>query len=279
MNIQSTKPVDRNSFVPYYVQVKEHLKHQIEQGAWQPGQQLPSEAELCNIYDISRTVIRRALQELQYEGLIYRKKGKGSFVAEPKVHELLAQNLTGFFHDMVEQGHQVSSRVLRQELREASEELARILEVRPHAPLVMCERLRLVDGSAINVSISHVPHDRCPEMLGADLTNQSLYSFVERACGQRIVRGRRTIEAILPSRHIAQLMDIGTDLPVFRINNICYLEDGTPIEHSCGYHRSDRTFFEVALLRETAANTSAASAGDSGLPQGYKLTTGLTDPP
>ncbi len=79
MNTQSNLPIDRNSFVPLYVQVKEHLQHQIEQGVWQPGEQIPSETELCNTYDISRTVIRRALLELQHEGLIFSQKGEGQF--------------------------------------------------------------------------------------------------------------------------------------------------------------------------------------------------------
>lgn len=270
-------PIDRNSFVPLYIQVKEHLRHQIGQGVWQPGEQMPSETELCNAYDISRTVIRRALLELQHEGLIYSQKGKGSFVAEPRVHEVLAQNLTGFYHDMTKQGHKVSSRVLRLESSEATDVLASILEVEPDDPLVLCERLRLVDGNAINVSISHVPRERCPELLGADLTSTSLYSYIERACGQRIVRGHRTIEAILPSEHIADLLGIARDVPVFRINTVCYLEDGTPIEYSSGYHRSDRTFFEVALLRETGAGDDDASVDASRLPLGYRLNTDQPD--
>ncbi len=142
---------------------------------------------------------------------------------------------------------------------------------------MLIERLRLVDGNAINVSISHVPQARCPELMDADLTDTSLYSFIERACGQRIVRGQRTIEAILPSPHIAELLGIGAEIPVFRINTVCYLEDGTPIEYSGGYHRSDRTFFEVALLRETASDSSDVTLNASDLPQSYKLTTGLPD--
>ncbi len=262
MNQSSAIPqLDHSSFVPFYVQIKEHLKTQIEGGILQPGALLPSEAELCSHYGISRTVVRQALQELEYDGLIYRRRGKGSFVAERKVHERLVQRLTGFYQDMVDQGHQVDNRILRQNLASAGADVGRYLEIDPAEQVIICERLRLVDGKSVNFSVSHVPHARCSALLEADLSHQSLYAFIERTCRQPITRGRRTIEAILPTPQLAQLLDIDTDLPVFKITSTCYLADGTPIEHSRGYDRSDRSLFEVELLRGV----------DDDLPTSYRL--------
>ncbi|MEJ5247330.1 MAG: GntR family transcriptional regulator [Caldilinea sp.] len=253
--------IDHNSFVPYYAQIAQYLREQIKIGNLPPGSLLPSETELCNAFKVSRIVARQALQELEYEGLIYRQRGKGTFVAEPKVHEQLVQRLTGFHQDMVDQGHRVSNKVLRQEIISADGEIGRRLRLSPNDEVIAIERLRLVDEKAINLSVSYVPYHLCPDLLGSDLTKSSLYAFLETCVGRRIARGQRTIEAILPSSSIAQLLEIDTKLPVFRITNICYLDDGTPIEYSIGYHRSDRTLFEVQLIRNS----------EQTLPAGYTL--------
>ena len=89
------KPIDFDSPIPYYIQLIEMLKEKINQDELKPGDQIPSEPELCEMYGISRTVVRQALKEMEYEGLIYRRKGKGTFVAEPKISESLVQKLTG----------------------------------------------------------------------------------------------------------------------------------------------------------------------------------------
>ncbi len=253
--------IDHNSFVPYYAQIAQYLREQIKIGNLPPGSLLPSETELCNAFKVSRIVARQALQELEYEGLVYRQRGKGTFVAEPKVHEQLVQRLTGFHQDMVDQGHRVSNKVLRQEIISADGEIGRRLRLSPNDEVIAIERLRLVDEKAINFSVSYVPYHLCPDLLESDLTKSSLYAFLETCVGRRIARGQRTIEAILPSSSIAQLLEIDTKLPVFRITNICYLDDGTPIEYSIGYHRSDRTLFEVQLIRNS----------EQTLPAGYTL--------
>ena len=96
--------LDRNSHIPYFAQVIDILRDRIDSGIWLAGTQIPGEPELCKMFDVSRTVIRQALAELDHDGLIVRKKGKGTFVAEPKIGESLVQRLTGFYEDMVERG-------------------------------------------------------------------------------------------------------------------------------------------------------------------------------
>ena len=88
--------INRDSYIPLYIQVMDVLSEYIEGGDGKPGEQLPGEPELCRLFDVSRTVIRQALKELEYKGLITRTKGRGTFVAEPKIRESLFQELTGF---------------------------------------------------------------------------------------------------------------------------------------------------------------------------------------
>src|SRR5436189_959169 len=78
------RPIDRSSPVPYYYQLQEILKEEIEQGRWATGDLIPSEAELASMFGVSRTVIRKALDVLEADGQVYRVKGKGTLVARPK---------------------------------------------------------------------------------------------------------------------------------------------------------------------------------------------------
>ncbi len=145
------------------------LNQGIREGVWGQGDILPSEAELCAQFGVSRTVVRRALQELEYEGLIIRKQGKGSFVAERKLQELLQQRLTGFYQDMLNQGHKIRNKVLRQEIVRGADDVRSALMVKENEEIILIERLRYVDGVPVNLSISYIPQQRCPSLLFANL--------------------------------------------------------------------------------------------------------------
>ncbi len=98
------RKIDKDSPIPYYHQLKELLRHRIQAGVWPPGSQLPTEAEICRMFGVSRTTVRQALSELLHEGLIRRERGRGTFVNKPKIRERLVERLTGFYQDMVAQG-------------------------------------------------------------------------------------------------------------------------------------------------------------------------------
>lgn len=241
--------IDFASALPYYIQVKDALRACIDRGDWPPGTQLPGEPELCRAFEVSRTVIRQALTEMEYEGLIIRKKGKGTFVAEPKISESLVQKLTGFYQDMVERGHVPLTRVLKQHVVPASAKVARRLDIAPETPVIEIERLRYVENEPITLTITYLPYALCPQVAEADLTNQSLYAFLENHCGLLIVRGHRTLEAVAAREHEARLLEVERGAPLILLNSVSYLEDGTPLEYYHALHRGDRSRFEVELVR------------------------------
>jgi GntR family transcriptional regulator len=241
--------IDHNSPVPYYAQVKENVRGPIERGDWKPGTQLPGEPELCSIFEVSRTVIRQALTELMYEGLIVRVKGKGTFVAEPKIMESLAQKLTGFYQDMAEHGQPPVSRVLKQQVVPASAKVAGLLQIDPGAPLLEIERLRFVKDEPITLVTTFLPFSRCADILRADLTRQSLYALMEQQCGLVIVRGHRTLEAVAANLREAELLQVEIGAPLMLLDSVSYLDDGTPIEYYHAVHRGDRSRFEAELIR------------------------------
>jgi GntR family transcriptional regulator len=241
--------IDRSSYAPYYIQVMDTLKEAIEQGDMKPGEQLPGEPELCRLFDVSRTVIRQALKELEYEGLIKREKGRGTFVAEPKIGESLFQELTGFYQDMEAKGHRAGSKVFKQEAVPATAKVAKLLKIKPGTAVVQIDRLRFVQGEPIVLVTAFLPFAPYPKLLEADLENQSLYVFLEREYGVEIMRSHRILEAVPANEYEAELLQAQKGAPLIMLDSVSYLADETPIEYYHALHRGDRSRFEVELVR------------------------------
>ncbi len=246
--------IDFNSHVPYYIQLIAILKGLVEEKNWTPGNQIPGEEELCQMYQISRTVVRQALQELEREGVIVRRKGKGTFIAEPKIVEGLVEKLTGFYSDMVERGLNPKTKVLHHRVIPADEKVAGFLEIPVGTPVVDICRLRSIDSEPIQLVTTYIPHHLCPMLADVDLTNRSLYEFLERECGLFISRGRRFIEAVSASTEEAHHLQITKGDPLIMLDSISFLENGTPIEFYHAFHRGDRSRFVVELVRSREAS-------------------------
>jgi len=268
--------INRDAPVPLYVQVKDSLRERIESGVWKPGDRIPGESDLCQIFDVSRTVVLQALKELSFEGLIVRRQGKGTFVAEPKIGESLVQKLTGFYQDMVDRGLTPVTQVLRQARSPSSPKVAARLGLRPGEEVIEIERLRFVEGDPIVLVTTYLPYGLCPQLLQAELSRQSLYVFLERNCGLAIARGRRTIEAVSAGSREAELLRTEAGAPLIRLVSVSYLGDGTPLEYYEALHRGDRSRFEVELvrIREQGVHREAMVEGEPDLPPG----TGVVPP-
>lgn len=247
--LESHKMIDFDSHIPYYFQLIEVIKEKINQGEWKPGDQIPSEPELCEIYGISRTVVRQALKEMEYEGLIYRRKGKGTFIAEPKIGESLVQKLTGFYQDMVDRGHKPITQVLRQEVEPANAQVARHLGLETGTSVFTLERLRFVEDIPIVLVITYLPYELVSKLADYEFSDKSLYAVLENDLGLVLSHGHRWIEAVAANEREAELLQVDECAPLVLLDSVTYLEDGTPIEYYHAVHRGDRSRFEVELVR------------------------------
>jgi GntR family transcriptional regulator len=241
--------INKDTAIPYYFQLKESLKSLVDEGTLREGDQIPSEQDLCQEFDVSRTVVRQALNELVNEGLLVRHKGKGTFVARPKILANLMQSLTGFYKDMAGRDLQTTSKVLEQSVIAAGRWLAGLLELTPGERVIRIDRLRYVSGEPITHVRAHIPEHFCPDLVHEDLAGQSLYAVMESRFGLTIVRSRRTIEAVGASERMADLLGIDAGAPLLLLKSVSYLEDGRPVEHYEALHRGDRSGFRVELVR------------------------------
>ncbi len=242
-------PIDFEGYTPYYVQLKNELKSRIQMGEWRPGDQLPGEQELCQIYQVSRTVVRQALDVLDREHLIYRRKGKGTFVTVPKINASYAQKLSGFYHEMKIRGIEPVTHVLKRHIIDAPKKIADNLKLAVGTPIIEIERLRFLYDNPILFVTNYIPLSFCPALAEADLNNRSLYEFLENHTGMVIAFGSRSIEAVRANPVHSKLLEVNTGAPLLMLKSTSYLEDMTPVEYYFSYHRADRSCFQVEMIR------------------------------
>lgn len=247
--ISKRRKIDHASFLPYYHQLEELLIEEIEQGRIKLGEQIPSEFELCEQFRVSRTVVRQAISTLVNKGFLKREKGRGTFVIRPKINEHLFQNLGGAYEDLVEQGIKVKTRVLEQSKIVADDEICSNLNLKPKSQVIKIKRLRIADNETISLSTTFLPYNLFPDLVNYNLVDQSLYELLETKYKIKIVRGRRSLEAVLADEEKAKLLKVRIGSPLMYLNSISYKEDGEPIEYFKAFHRGDRSKFVVTLIR------------------------------
>ncbi len=254
--------VDRASPIPLHIQVKEALKDRIVRRTLKPGDLVPGDVKLCGQFGVSRTTVRQALAELAREGLVVRERGRGTFVAPPKLTERAFERLSGFFEDMVALGHPPVSQVLRQQMVAADEEVAARLSLEPGALVVEIERLRFVEDEPVVLTTTYLPHALVPGLETADLGRRSLYEFLQTECGLSLARGRRTIEAVAADIRQARLLGVRKGAPLVFLQSVSYLADDRPIEFYLAFHRGDRSRFEVELMRGRQRQVASGTTAD-----------------
>jgi GntR family transcriptional regulator len=240
--------IDRSSPVPFYYQLRQIMETAIT-ARGSAGDPLPSEASLCETFGVSRTVVRQALSDLQRDGLIERFKGRGSFVAEPKVAERLVQELTSLHEDVAARGQTLETQVLRFEMQPGSPYVTQMLGLAASDPILILERLRIVDGEPFELSTTHLSYAHCAALLELDMAQRSLYHALEHDLGLNLARGHRSVEAAQADARTARHLGLWEGAPVLLLKGTTYLDNGSAIEYFTSVHRGDRSRFEVDLVR------------------------------
>jgi GntR family transcriptional regulator len=241
--------IDRTSPLPFYHQLKQLILADIKDRGLAPGDRLRGDHELSARYDVSRTVVRQALSELETEGVLERVKGRGTYLAPRRTSERLVQSLTGLYEDVEARGSHLRSEVRRLEVVPADEQVASALRIAVGASVVVIERLRFVDDEPWALVIGQLPVDVAPGLPEEDLTHQSLYALLEQKYGVALRHGRRSVQASVASAEVAASLGIAEGDAVLVLRSTVYGDDERPVEMFVAYHRGDRSRFEVDLTR------------------------------
>jgi GntR family transcriptional regulator len=247
VDLARTRPIDRSIALPYYAQLKQILTEAVERQGLRAGVRLPGDNDLAQHFALSRSVVRQALAELETEGLITRRRGKGTYLGSPKVSEGLAGWTGGLADDVSRRGARLISQVLRQQQVTADALVAELLRLTPGDPVVLIERVRYVDDEPWVHTTTWLPAQLVPGLEREDLSEQSLYALLRGRYDLVFGRVRRSIEAALAGDVTGRHLGIGPTEPVLRLSSLLSDTAGRPIETFVAFHRGDRSRFDVEL--------------------------------
>jgi GntR family transcriptional regulator len=230
------------AYLPHYRQIEQALRERIL--TLPPGARLPSDAELCAEFGVSRMTARNAMQRLAEDGLIAREPGRGSFVAaDPPAHRR-SDRLMTFTEEMRRSGREPSSRTLTRVIRPSTAAEAASLGIPPRQPVVHLRRLRRADGQPIALE-SVVLIVACADaVMTADLTHGSLHDTLGRA-GIVLARGTATISAAAATSSDARLLSIRAGDPLLVERRVIVDQDGRRIESTESRYPADRYALDV----------------------------------
>lgn len=233
--------------VALYIQIREALREQIRQGVLKIGSRVPAEEELAAQYGVSRMTLRQGIADLIDEGVLYRRRGVGTFVAQLHV-EHDHNRLASYAESSQAEGFEDHIQVLTREVVPAKLLVATALALSETEPVVRIETLRLADGEPVTVYEEYVPYKLCPELLTADLPPQPAWYFLEtRGC--KVRRAIQRIEARPADARLASLLGMEEGAPLLCKQRVILAEDGVPVELVLCYNRGDRYSMKMTLVR------------------------------
>ncbi len=236
--------IRKNSPVPIYYQISEYFRDLIAQGKLLPGDSLPSENELARDLGVGKMTVRQAMADLVNAGLVYRERGKGTFVAFPK-HPHPLRKLTSFTEDITSRGMTPGQRILRFEYTDADKEVASRLRVSPGSQVIYLERLRLADNIPVGLHKAY--------LAGVSITKEeleeegSLYALFEKK-GLKIAEAEESLEAVAASSREAKLLRISEGSPLLMVVRVAWTSDA-PVEFVKAVYRSDFYRYTLRLRR------------------------------
>jgi DNA-binding GntR family transcriptional regulator len=227
-----------SEFVPRYFTIEQSLRSRI--AALDADAALPSDAQLCEEFGVSRMTARGAVQRLVQDGLVYRVPGRGTFVAPERANRT-ASHILSFSDEMRRKGRSPSSRVLQKRRRPASDaERDRL----GRDEVVAVRRVRFADGNPVAVETAVFPADRVARLLDGDLEGTSLFATLADA-GLVPTAGRASLAAEAATAEDARVLGIKRGDPLLVERRLIHDQHGAPLEWTESRYVSSRYGLDV----------------------------------
>jgi DNA-binding GntR family transcriptional regulator len=241
---------------------EQELRQAITKGTFRPGSQLPTEAELCEMLGVSRTVVREALRVLEDDGLVARRHGVGTFVRNHPILKNL--NFNYGITEMIESaGLKSGTSHLEIKKETADNEKAEQLRVGLGTPLVTVERIRTADGRPVVYSLDTLTEGLI-QRAGFDpqlLLTESIYNLLQASLGQVVEYGVARLLPVTAPTHVAEKLKLSANSLTLYIVQTDYSSLDEPLVYSCEYHLPDAFDFIVWRRGPTRLRGSANDGG------------------
>lgn len=242
----TTRPAPDGATRAKYLQIKDTLAHEYIDGK-PAGSPLPPERVLAQDFGVTRVTVRRAIDELESDGLVYRVQGGGTYSVGPSIAKSL--RLTSFSEDVRARGRTPSSALLDVSVGPAGDEVGRNLRLSPSDLVVTVRRLRMADGEPMCLEVCSLAAQSVPGLEDLDLTG-SLYELLSERYGVAPTRAEQLVEATVLDEEDAELLTVAPFSPALRATRISYDSRGGPVEYCVTTYRADRYSLRFAVRRD-----------------------------
>lgn len=235
----------KDSHIPIYYQLEVEIKELIKE--LNPGDPIHSEREFSEKYGISRMTVRQAINNLVAEGVLVRKRGKGTFVAAPKVEQELS-GMTSFSEDMKKRGLTPQTKILDFKKIASTMNIASNLNIQEGDMVYEVTRLRIADDIPMALETSYIPVQLIIG-LQEEILHASFYEYVEKTLNLKISHASQTLQSTLSKLEESVSLGIEEGAPVLLMERFGYLENGIPFEYVKSIYRGDRYKFVIDMKR------------------------------
>jgi GntR family transcriptional regulator len=242
-----------SSRIPLYYQLENVLREKITSGAYASGERLPTEIELIEQYSVSRITVRQALSALAEDGLIERRQGRGTYVAERKSKKRKFTgkiHLTGSLDELIEMGMETPVKVLEMNRVDADAHEAELLQLKIGTPIYRLKRLRINENKPFGLIINYLPEEIGSRLTVAELSSGALLHTIETKLGYQLETATQEIKAELSDPYVANLLDVRVGTALLSIERTVYTDKGVPVEYVHTLYRSDLYGYSVKLVRD-----------------------------
>ncbi len=230
--------IDRASSIPLWVQLKNALADRIDRKLFGPDDPLPSEQTMCELFDVSRPVVRAALAGLSDEGLVTKVPRRGIFVSRPRMETNFLTSNVSVHSDLEARGHKVTSQTFEFRRAKPDEEEKRVFDLPPNGTVIRVGRIYCSDGRPITHTLISLPGHKVPEMENIDISDQSIFQILKDRYGLVSQRAERWFTAAMPHEDVARRLEIDPGQPVISIESIAYDTNDAPLEYYRAFYNS-----------------------------------------
>lgn len=233
---------------PLYYQLINFLKNQIE-NEMVAHDKLASEREIEKRFGVSRTTVRLALQELESDGYVYRRHGKGTFVSELSSQTADLAGVYSFTEQMKKIGRKPNTQILAFEQVEADKRIAKSLQISLGETVYKIKRLRLADDEPLMVETSYLPIRPFLSLKKEQLEQKPLYDVFSEDFEQKIRLADEEFYASIATEEDAEVLRIYSDSPVLHLIRVTYNMKNEVIEYTLSVARADQFHYKVRHIR------------------------------
>lgn len=237
----STESIDRNATEPVYAQLVRILRRQVADGILRPGDQLPSEAQLCRRYGVSPMTVRRVVNILADQGIVVGEQGRGTFIRPVELGDASFQLQR--LQDLVGGDQPATVRLLQASIVAADRQTAQKLNCQPGERLIYMRRLIEAEAGPVCYHVEYLMYDPARPVVEAEIATTSLQGLFG-GFGQPLIKhGELHIEAVLLSDDEARLLQAPPPAAGLRIEHLFYAYDERPMSWGWFLCRGDRLRF------------------------------------